>query len=288
MTPVEPVQPVAPWLGGKRHLAETVIARLRAVPHVTYVEPFIGMGGIFLRRPWRSKVEVVNDISTDVANLFRCLQRHFVPLCDMLRWQVTSRDEFDRLTRAAPDSLTDLERAVRFLYLQRVAFGGKVRGRSFGISVTTPARFDVAKLVPLLEAVHERLSGVVIERLSWRDCIEAYDRPETLFYLDPPYWGSEDDYGTGLFRRADFTALADRLAAIAGSFVLSINDVTAAREIFGRFRLEEVSTTYGINPSVAGEARAELLVLGGRAAEATRAFGGRAEPGQGALDDVLG
>ncbi|MGG2339426.1 DNA adenine methylase, partial [Salmonella enterica] len=90
-----------------------------------------------------------------------------LPFLDMLRWQVTSRAGFEKLLAIPPDSLTDLERSARFLYLQRLAFGGKVQGRTFGVSHGMPARFDVTKLTPMIEAVHERLSGVVIERLPW-------------------------------------------------------------------------------------------------------------------------
>ena len=71
--------------------------RLDAHQHVTYVEPFVGMGGIFLRRRSRARCEVINDISADVATLFRILQRHYVAFMDTLRWQITSRTEFDRL-----------------------------------------------------------------------------------------------------------------------------------------------------------------------------------------------
>lgn len=50
MTDVQPVSPAAPYLGGKRNLARRIVAMLRDIPHRTYVEPFVGMGGIFLRR----------------------------------------------------------------------------------------------------------------------------------------------------------------------------------------------------------------------------------------------
>lgn len=271
MTPMEsrsvfetaaPAQPVAPYLGGKRRLAARIIQRLQAIPHEAYVEPFVGMGGVFLRRPWRAKAEVINDVSRDVATLFRVLQRHYVPLMDMLRWQVTSRAEFERLRAAVPDTLTDLERAVRFLYLQRTAFGGKVRGRNFGVSVTGPARFDVGKLGPLLEAVHERLAGVVIECLPWPDLLRRYDRPATLFYLDPPYWGCEEDYGEGVFARADFEALAEALAGLRGPFMLSLNDVPGVRRVFRRFEIEAVETSYPISgPAGAGRGKVgEVLI----------------------------
>jgi DNA adenine methylase len=119
LLPASPVATPAPYLGRKRNLARRAIARLDAIPHTTYIEPFVGMGGIFLRRPFKARSEVINDISGDVTTLFRILQRHYVALMDMLRWQLTSRAEFERLLAENPDSLTDLERAARFLYLQR-------------------------------------------------------------------------------------------------------------------------------------------------------------------------
>jgi DNA adenine methylase len=257
-----PVLPVAPYLGGKRRLAARVIDRLRPVSHACYAEPFVGMGGVFLRRDWRARTEVINDISRDVANLFRVLQRHYEAFLDMLRWQLTSRAEFDRLRAAAAETLTDLERAARFLYLQRTAFGGKVVGRSFGVSTSAGGRFDVAKLGPILEAVHDRLSGVVIECLPWPELLRRYDRPKTLFYLDPPYWGCEEDYGDGVFSPADFEALADALAGLRGAWLLSLNDVPGVRRVFSRFEIEAVETTYSISGGVgAGRGRVgEVLI----------------------------
>ncbi len=257
-----PVTPVAPYLGGKRRLAARVIAQLRQVPHAAYVEPFVGMGGVFLRRPWRAKAEVINDASRDVATLFRVLQRHYVPLMDLLRWQVTSRAEFERLRAAAPDTLTDLERAARFLYLQRLAFGGKVAGRNFGVSPGLPGRFDVTRLGPILEAVHERLAGVVIECLGWGELLRRYDRPETLFYLDPPYWGCEEDYGEGVFAREDFARMAEVLAGLRGPWLLSLNDTPGVRQVFARFAIEGVETTYSVgnaHRTDGGKAREVLI-----------------------------
>lgn len=268
LIPIAPTLPVAPWQGGKRRLATRLIERIAAVPHGIYVEPFVGMGGVFLRRPFRARSEVINDISEDVATLFRCLQRHYQALLDMLRWQLTSRAEFERLAAATADSLTDLERAARFLYLQRTAFGGKVRGQNFGVSPSAPARFDVTRLEAILADVHERLAGVVIERLPWSALIARYDRAATLFYLDPPYWGCEDDYGVGLFAQGDFERLAERLGSIKGRFILSLNDTHQVREIFAAFTIEAVETTYSIAGGNRGADKGrvgEVIITGGRA-----------------------
>ncbi len=258
--PVRAVRPVAPYIGGKRALSRRLVEIIDAQPHDLYAEPFVGMGGIFFRRTRRPRKEVINDISTDVVNLFRLLQRHYPQLLDTLKWQISSRAEFERLVRTDPATLTDLERAGRFLYLQRASYGGKVEGRSFGVTRTSGARFDLTKLVPMLEDVHERLCGVDIERLPYAQLIARYDTPGTLFYLDPPYHGCEGDYGPGVFSEADFTVLRGLLDAIQGRFIMSINDTTEIRSIFAGFAIEEVGVNYRISGGVT--AARELIIRG--------------------------
>src|SRR5438094_9689206 len=81
---------------------------------------------------------------------------------------------------------------------KRTTFGGKVSERNFGVSLGRPVRFDVTGPGPMLQDVHERLAGVVIECLPWAELLDRHDRPGTLYYLDPPYWGCEADYGADL------------------------------------------------------------------------------------------
>lgn len=239
---VRPAQPVAPWLGGKRALARRLSDRIAAVPHTRYVEPFVGMGGVFFRRSAKPKLEVINDVNRDVVTLFRILQRHYQQLLDVLKFQLYSRADFDRLRATPADQLTDLERAARFLYIQKASFGGM--GRTFGVDYTR-SRWSLSKLEPMLEAVHERLEDVLIECLDFGTCIERYDsRPGTLFYCDPPYWGHEDDYGKDIFSEADFERLRDLLRGLQGHFILSLNDRPEVREMFAGFAMEEVSLHY--------------------------------------------
>lgn len=258
---VAPVRPVAPWLGGKRNLAKRLVARINSVEHETYAEAFVGMGGVFLRRDRRPKCEVINDLNEDVATFFRVLQHHYVAFTEMIRHQISSRANFEKLSRQDPATLTDLQRSARFLYLQRLAFGGKVAGaRSFGVAPATAARFDVTKIVPMLEDLSERMAGVVIERLDWREFIGRWDRPATLFYLDPPYYGNERDYGAGMFDRGQFEAMADVLAGISGRFILSLNDHPEVRRIFAAFDMEEVETRYTVGGMGKAKQVGELII----------------------------
>lgn len=257
MQPVMPVKPVAPYIGGKRNLAKRLCALIASVPHETYAEVFVGMGGVFFRRDQQPRAEVINDWSEDVSTLFRVLQHHYVAFTEMVRFQITSRAGFEKLASIDPASLTDLQRSARFVYLQRLAFGGKVAGRNFGVNPAGTARFDVTKLGPMLEAIHERLSGVVIERLPWSAFIDRYDRPGTLFYLDPPYFGCEGDYGRDLFDRNQFAQMAEQLRGIKGRFILSLNDHPEVRRIFAEFQFRDEQVRYSVggmaNSKMAGE-----------------------------------
>jgi DNA adenine methylase len=256
---VTPLSGLAPWVGGKRHLARRLVARIEAVPHVCYAEPFIGMGGVFLRRGSRVESEAINDWSRDVATLFRVVQRHPQALFDEIGWRTASRDDFVRLAKADPDGLTDIERAARFCFLQYNAYGGKPKGASFGRSPLRRSRWDPARIEAHLREVSRRLAGVVIDRLPYDDFIRRWDRPSTLFYCDPPYWGCEDYYGKGLWGRDDFARLAAALKAVQGRFILSINDRPEIREMFSWAQIDAEPVTY----KVAGTKRVVELVISG-------------------------
>lgn len=260
--PVTPTATPADYIGGKRNLARRITALIEQTPHTTYAEVFVGMGGIFLKRQTAPAAEVINDYSGEVANLFRILQRHYPQFMDTLRFQLSGRREFDRLKASDPATLTDLERAGRFLYMQRLAFGGKVSGQNFGIDPGRTARFNITKLAPMLEDIHERLAGVTIENLRWQDFIQRYDRPETLFYLDPPYYGNETDYGSGMFGRDEFAEMAGVLRGLKGRFILSINDRPEVREIFAGFELVPVELNYSVGGGGNVKAARELIISG--------------------------
>jgi len=157
-------------------------------------------------------------------------------------------------------SLTDIQRAVRFYYLLRAGYGAKVVGQTFNIGPTRPSSFNLLRIEEDLSAAHLRLSRVYIENLPYQRLIERFDRPETFFYIDPPYYGNENDYGEGIFNREDFTRLKDVLAGIQGKFMMSINDVRELRELFSHLFIEEVATSYTMPGAHRQKKVVELLI----------------------------
>jgi len=249
-------KPFFPWPGGKRRLAKHILPLL-AVPHRTYVEPFAGGAAIlFLRDP--APVEVINDINGDLVRLYRCVQHHLEELIRQFKWALVSREMFRWAQLQHVDTLTDIQRAARFFYLQKLAFGGKVAGQTFGTSAGSGPRINLLRLEEDLSLAHLRLSRVTIENLPWRTCVERYDRDGTLFFLDPPYWQTAG-YGNA-FGLEEHERLAEAMRGLQGRAILTINDHPDMRRIYGGFTVETMRTTYTVGGGSRAKPAGELLV----------------------------
>ncbi len=248
--------PLAGWMGGKRQLAGRIIA---AMPeHECYVEAFAGAAWVFFSKP-ESRVEVLNDINREVVTLYRVAQHHLEEFVRYFKWALVSRDEFSRLKACDPDTLTDIQRAARFYYLQQSCFGGRIHRPAFGYGTTHPPRLNLLRIEEDLSAAHLRLARTYLECLPYGEVIRRYDKPVTFFYLDPPYLGCEDYYGQGIFGREDFEALAAQLSNLSGKFLLSLNDSPEIRKVFSAFEIESVTVNYSCTNGPNLKAR-EVLV----------------------------
>lgn len=243
-----------PYIGGKNRLAAKIIALLPE--HTTYVEPFAGGAQVlFHKQP--SKVEVLNDLNGEICNFFRVCQWHHEELVRYLRYCLMSRKLYQILAASNPESLTDVQRAGRFFYLQKNSFGGLVIKQNYHYTVVHQSNYNPARIPEVIKMAHERLERVQIECLPYEKILEKYDRPTTLFYLDPPYWNRY------LYRfnlsEADFIALEKRLHQIKGKFILSLNDCPEVRDLFRAFHIRSESMAYSAQRK-AGKTYGELLI----------------------------
>ena len=245
------------WMGGKSLLANRIIPLMP--DHKCYVEVFAGAAWLLFKKP-ESPAEVINDINTDLVTLYRVIQHHLDEFVRYFRWSLVSRDEFERLKAVDPNTLTDIQRAARFYYLTRQGFSAKLVSPSFGTGTTAAPRLNLLRIEEELSAAHLRLSRVYVENLPFQEVIRRYDRPHTLFYVDPPYYGCEDCYGEGIFKPTDFDALEAILAQVKGRFILSLNDHPEVRRIYERFQFREVSTRYTSGGADRSKKIPELLI----------------------------
>jgi DNA adenine methylase len=245
------------YYGGKSLLAKKIIPRIPE--HICYCEVFAGAAWLLFKKE-ESKVEVINDINKDLVTLYRVIKHHLEEFIRYLKWILVAREEFTRFKAENPETLTDIQRAVRFYYLMRTGYGAKVAGQTFSVGPTRPSSLNLLRIEEELSAAHLRLSRVYIENMTYQRLIERFDRPETFFYIDPPYYGCEEDYGKGIFDREDYRRLRDVLTGISGRFILSINDVPEIREVFKAFLIEEVKTSYTISGADKQQRVTELLI----------------------------
>lgn len=247
------------YMGGKSRLVGKLVPIIERTDHACYCEPFCGAAWVLFGKPEDiSSNEVINDLDGELVRFWRCVQRHYFAFIDLYRHAVVSREVFDWMKMERPETLTDLQRAARYYYLQRLSFGGKVAGRTFGYEVLRRPSLDIDGIAENLMDVHRRLARVTVEHLDAFDCIRRYDRPETLFFVDPPYMAT-----TGYevpFPSERYALLADLLGTIKGKFMLTMNNHPEARKIFGRFKVSEIRTTYSVGGGKNSERVTEILV----------------------------
>lgn len=220
-------------IGGKLLLRKDILSRFPHEPFDRYVEPFGGAGWILFASNCHAPLEVFNDFDGELINLYRCMKYHRRALQEEIRWILNSRELFED-AKAQQDcrGFTDIQRAAQYYLLIKLSYGSDVR--TYG-----GAKKNLTKAREYLTAVQQRLDSVRIEHKDFGAIIRQYDSPCTLFYLDPPYLGTENYYSGG-FGAEDHDRLRDMLGSIKGRFILSYNDHPEIRRRYECFRIDPV------------------------------------------------
>lgn len=135
-----------------------------------------------------SPIEVYNDINGELVNLFRVIKYHVKALQEELGNILLSREIFfDYKEQIKTRGLTDIQRAARFYILLKLSYGADLH--SFGMKSRS-----LDNSIKGLDEISKRLKNVIIENRDYEYIIKTYDREDTLFYLDPPYFGTEIYY----------------------------------------------------------------------------------------------
>ena len=207
-------------MGGKACLTRFLLEHIPG--HTTYVEPFMG-GAKLLFGKEPSPIEVLNDLDNKIVNLFRVIQNDEKrqKLIKLLNETPYSRSVFQSWKHG--ETQDDIEKAGRYFFLCKASFSGDVERGGFGMpskgTGRNPARtFRTA--IDSLDIIADRLKNAVIECLDYADCIQRYDSPKTLFYIDCPYYGHEHYYGDS-FTEQDHYRLSDILHGVKGKIMVS-------------------------------------------------------------------
>ncbi len=247
------IKPPISRMGGKSKLRNKIINMLPS--HTTYIELFFGAGWVYFGKD-KSKVEVINDIDKELINLFKIIKYHTPEIKRLLEYEFSGRDIFEEYKNATLEHLTDIHRAIRFLYLINNSFAGK--GKNFGYGTTKIPNQKIF-LTEYLNEIKERLNNTYVENLYFEKIIDKYDREESLFFCDPPYFETAGyDYE---FTEDDHILLRDKLSNIKGKFILTINDHEKVREWYKDFNIEEVDVNYSISKEQSGRGKYKELII---------------------------
>ena len=208
---------------------------------MTYAEIF-GGGGWVLFKKEQSTVEVYNDLNSDLVNLFRHIRDNYEEFKHTAEWSLHSREMYQEAKKRIQDEkfLPALERAMHYAVLRVQSFSGR-GGWGYEVASNKIGSGKWLPFVKRLEYINARLKRVQIECLDFQKCIDKYDSPNTLLYLDPPYVDAEHYYEVK-FTREDHIKLADTLKKIKGKFVLSYYDHPLIRELYSGFTILEKET----------------------------------------------
>lgn len=235
------------WVGGKNRLARALLEETQKIKHSNYIEVFGGSAALLMNKP-PALLEVYNDINKTLVNLLRVardpakskeLERLaeaipaslviFQELRELvLAWMNDNEESFKALKAAQRLDNVDDETAAAyaFFYVQNCGYAGTFLGSSFGRRKKSAENraHSLGVHFPALEVARERLRRVLIECLDWREIVEYYDAPETLFFIDPPYDSkTSKQYRTG-WNAADSEKLVDRLLTLKASALVTCYD----------------------------------------------------------------
>lgn len=216
------------WVGGKKALRDEILARFPR-NYKRYIEVFGGAGWVLFHKPPGNDFEVFNDFNGNLVNLYRCVREQPEALRGELRYMLNSRLDFEYMKKMLHSQavLPDVRRAAYYYALIRYSYAA-------GTSTFGSQPHAMWNNFTLIESAAGRLQKVVIENKDCVKLIRQYDRPESFFYCDPPYYNADQYYEAVSADGFDHAELADALLGIKGKFLLSYNDCPEIRALYDR------------------------------------------------------
>ena len=230
------------YLGGKKFQAKWIASQFSK--HNTYVEPFGGAYWVYFvanHQMDQAHTNVYNDFNKDIANIFYCARykdREFSK--SLLSFKPQVKEIFNQFKKDLIPFNTDFQlgdvvRATKYIYLQTQSFSGDTLNEKTKF-VDLKGKYK-SKYQHFTDKINDKkwlyfIKGIThIHNESYETIVDMYDKKDTLFYVDPPYYKMEDYYVKD-FQRSQHLDLANKLKQIKGKFVLSYYDFSDLQKWF--------------------------------------------------------
>ncbi len=237
-------------IGSKAPIASTIISMIP--PHEVYVEPFVGSGAIYFKKPPSDK-EVLNDKDSDLMSAYKFIKR--AKNEDLDKYNKYDTDEkLEAFYKS--EGGTYLDKLAKYIIRSCWTFGSKGVGKIYTKSNSNPFQ-----KLENLDKYKERVKATIFLNQDYKTVIKKYDSPESFIYLDPPYEEKSDK----LYKHSliDYEEMALILKKIKGKFLLSLNDSPNIRNLFDGFRIKTITVKpvgNAIDATIGSTARRELLI----------------------------
>lgn len=272
---VTPPKPFVKWVGGKRQLLSDIIPRIPSeVGH--YFEPFIGGGAVFWALKGRGGVDkyTINDFNLELSNLYEMVRDNPEELIESLKGHENTEKYFYAIRaldrEASFESLSALERASRFVYLNKTGFNGLYRVNAKGQHNVPYGRYKNPNIVdePNIKSCSKALEGVSILTGDF-EAIKPGLTKDSFVYLDPPYvplsatssfTGYTKD-GFCVEEQLRLKEFCDYISDTGGKFLLSNSSAELVKDLYKGYLIEEVHASRAINSRGSGRGKVvELLI----------------------------
>jgi DNA adenine methylase len=270
-------KPVLKWAGGKARLLPVLRTCLARQSFRRYFEPFLGGGALFF--DLAPKTAVLNDLNSELICCYQIVREHPAELFTQLKQMQVSESEFYRLRSVIPESLAPVERAARFIYLNKTCYNGLYRvnkkgqfntpyGRNGKVSLADESNlYGVSRLLKNARLMSEDYSVVVKEA-----------EKDDFVYLDPPYlpvgkYADFKRYTKETFFEDDHCKLADTFRELSdkGCFVLLSNSFhEKIAKLYSGFYQEVVEMPRFINCKGEGRGKVRELLVSNRPLKLTQ------------------
>lgn len=205
MKTVVKLKPFVKWAGGKRQIINYI---KDYIPEnfKRYIEPFVGGGALLFEvMPNRA---IINDINEELINAYIVIKENVEELIEHLKSHKNTAEYYYKIRSLNPKNLNSVERASRFIYLNKTCFNGLYRENSKGEFNVPFGRYKNPKILDEenLRAVSEYLNSAYIKIYSknYTEVCEFADKGDFI-YLDPPYYPLNKTSSFTKYTKYDFT-----------------------------------------------------------------------------------
>lgn len=265
------LKPFVKWVGGKRQLLSVLKEHLPK-EFERYLEPFVGGGALLLNVKF--KTALINDSNKELVNAYQVIKDHLEELIVILKEHQLKHDKNHYYTVRALrlKDLNKVERAARFIYLNKACFNGLYRvnkKNEFNVPMgnyENPNILDEEGLREVSRFLSEK--KVKIFNLPYDQFLKRFSKTSDFIYLDPPYHPlkktSFTKYQKDGFTEKDQIALSELFKELDQKGVkvlLSNSNTSFIKKLYKGFSITPVHASRSINRDGKNRGKKKIEVL---------------------------